>query len=59
MKITLGGLAFILDTTRPVCSLDFVGYLFPINRNYGVNGMLDLQGNLKLFSDSAESDLVN
>ena len=52
IQITQEALAYILDKVKPICSLDFVGYLFPIyqRKNIKVNGMLDLYGNVRIYS---------
>lgn len=42
-----------------MCSLDFVGYLFPIHRKYNINGMVDLFANLRVFSDNPDEKPIN
>lgn len=58
IKIAEPGLIFILTTTKPICSLDFVGYIFPIHTRYQVSGMLDLYGNVNLFSTNPNKQLI-
>lgn len=52
IKITPDALNYIIANVKPVCSLDFVGYLFPIytKKSFQINGILDLFGNIRLYS---------
>lgn len=59
LKITSLAMDFLYNKAQPVCSLDFVGYIFIVDQKKQINGMVDLFGNFGIFSQNPKDPVIS
>ena len=59
LLLTDAALDWLLETQKPICSSDFIGYIFTISNRSGVAGSVDIFGNIRLFSTKKNQQVLS